>query len=332
MNKELYGQFLLSSQINYTCTYLADHLGALSHDNVRNFLATAIIRPRSVWQAIRHSFIGSSQGYLLFDDTVLSKIHSRKIELVRSQWSGNVHGIIKGIGVVNCVYFNPLTKQFWLLDYRIYAPDSDGKTKIDHVMDMLASVKNRSIDYRYVLMDSWYAVTEIMKYVIGEQKVFYCPLKTNRKADDSGGQQGYMQLKELQWSEAELIHGKVVKLQKMAKDSRFKLFRVVLSTERTDYIVTNDVAQQDTEAAAEKSGIRWTVEQFHREDKQITGIESCQCRKQRSQRNHIGIAMLVWTRLKTLAYQTKKTVYQLKFAQLDHYLTTQLIHPQLSFA
>jgi hypothetical protein len=162
-----------------------------------------------------------------------------------------------------------------------------------------------------------------MKYVIGEQEVFYCPLKTNRKADDSGGQQGYMQLKELQWSEAELVHCKVVKLQKMTKDSRFKLFRVVLSTERTDYIATNDIAQQDTEAAAAKSGIRWTVEQFHRQDKQITGIEGCQCRKQRSQRNHIGIAMLVWTRLKTSAYQTKKTVYQLKFTQLDHYLSTQ---------
>jgi hypothetical protein len=31
---ELYGQFLLSSQINYTCTFLADHLEGLTHDNV----------------------------------------------------------------------------------------------------------------------------------------------------------------------------------------------------------------------------------------------------------------------------------------------------------
>src|SRR3954471_21545356 len=212
MNMEIYGQFLLSSQINYTCTYLADHLDSLNHDNVQYFLAPATIRPRNVWKAIRHTFVSSSEGYLLFDDTVLSKVHSRNIELVCSQWSGNAHGVIKGIGVVNCVYFNPLTAQFWLLDYRIFAPDTDGKTKIDHVMDMLASVKHRGISYGCVLMDSWYAATAIMKYVIGEQKLFYCPLKTNRKVDDSAGQSPYVQLKELQWSDSEQREGKLTYL------------------------------------------------------------------------------------------------------------------------
>jgi hypothetical protein len=71
--------------------------------------------------------------------------------------------------------------QFWLLDYRIFAPDTDGKTKIDHVPDMLAVVKNRGIAYGCVLMDSWYATTSIMKYILGEQKLFYCPLKTKRR-------------------------------------------------------------------------------------------------------------------------------------------------------
>jgi len=46
------------------------------------------------------------------NNTVLSNIHSRKIELVRSQWSDNAPGIIKGIGMVNCMYFNPLAAQF----------------------------------------------------------------------------------------------------------------------------------------------------------------------------------------------------------------------------
>ena len=77
---EIYGQFLLSSQINYTCTYLADHLELLNHDNVSYFLAHAAIRPREVWKAIRHTFVASCEGYLLFDDTVLFTVHSHKIE------------------------------------------------------------------------------------------------------------------------------------------------------------------------------------------------------------------------------------------------------------
>ena len=45
--------------------------------------------------------------------------------------------------------------------------------------------------------------------------------------------------------------------------------------------VMKDVAQQVCK-------IRWKIEEFHREIKQLTGIESCQCRKARLQRNHIA--------------------------------------------
>ena len=37
---QLYGRFLVSSQVNYTGTYLADHLDGLTHDNARCFLQT----------------------------------------------------------------------------------------------------------------------------------------------------------------------------------------------------------------------------------------------------------------------------------------------------
>ncbi|GGA50620.1 hypothetical protein CYANOKiyG1_70140 [Okeania sp. KiyG1] len=44
---------------------------------------------------------------------------------MRRKYSGNEHQVIRGIGIVNCIYFNPETEQFWILDYRIYDPDSD---------------------------------------------------------------------------------------------------------------------------------------------------------------------------------------------------------------
>ena len=123
----------------------------------------------------------------------------------------------------------------------------------------------------------------------------------------------------------------------MPQDTLFKLFNeslrfiVLVSTHRTDYIITNDLTQQDPAAAEAKSGIRWTVEQFHREDKQITGLKCCQCRLSRSQRNHIALAALTWLRLKQVAYQTRKTVYQLKQQLLDDYLRKELANPSLAF-
>jgi hypothetical protein len=329
---QLYGQFLLSSQINYTGTYLADHFEGLTHDNVQYFLKTSRFAPRRVWQAVRHCIQLDAAGYIIFDDTVLNKEHSHAIQLVRRQYSDNAHGIIKGIGVVNCVYFNLITNQFWLIDYRIFNPDEDGKTKIDHVLDMLSQLASRQISYQTVLMDSWYAVTELFKWLIDHKKTFYCPIKSNRKVDDSGGQQPYQPVSYLSWSSQEVQQGKLVKVHKMPHSTYLRLFRVLVSTHRTDYIITNEVSQQDTAGAEAKSGIRWTVEQFHREDKQITGLECCQCRLGRSQRNHIALAALTWCRFKQIAYQTRKTVYQLKQRLLDAYLRQELMNPSLAFA
>jgi Transposase DDE domain len=329
---ELYGQFLLSSQINYTCTFLADHLEGLTHDNVQYFLKSNRFSPRQIWKRLKHEIILSPNGYIIFDDTVLDKSHSHKIELVRLQYSGNAHGLIKGIGVVNCVYYNPETEQFWLIDYRIFSPDNDGKTKLDHVSDMLESLKGRNISYLYLLMDRWYATSDLFKYAIKEQKIFYCPIKNNRKIDDSGGKEPYKQAFETSFTNEEVKSGKLIKVFKMPMDTYFKLFRVLVSTTRTDYIITNDIAQNSTLAAEEKSSFRWKVEQLHREEKQITGIQNCQCRLQRSQRNHIAIACLVWVSFKKIAYQTKQTVYSLKNSLLDDYLIQQMKHASITFA
>jgi len=64
------------------------------------------------------------------------------------------------------VYVNPALDQFWIIDYRIYDPEGDGKTKLDHVQDMLANcVYQKNLLFRFVLMDSWYATKEIMLFI-----------------------------------------------------------------------------------------------------------------------------------------------------------------------
>ena len=94
----------------------------------------------------------------------------------------------------------------------------------------------------------------------------------------------------------------------LSKDHKVRLFRVAVSTHRTDWVVTNDATQNSAEATQEVCGFRWKIEQLHRQGKQVTGLEHCQCRKARIQRNHIGCAFLVWTRFKHLADQTNRTV------------------------
>lgn len=328
-----YCQYLLVSQINYTLTNFANHSERLSHDAVNRYLRGERITPRLVWDNVRAQLVLTGRGYVIFDDTVLDKNYSHSIELVRRQYSGNAHGVIKGIGVVTCVYVNPDTDQFWLIDYRIYDPDGDGKTKLDHVREMLQNaVYDKRLPFQAVLMDTWYATKDLMLFIESLHKIYYCPLKDNRQVDDTQGEQSYRRVDALEWSEAELAHGKRIKIKGFPKEHKVQCFRVVVSTNRTDYVVTNDLAQDSTAATQEACGFRWKIEQLHREGKQLTGLERCQCRKARIQRNHIGCALLVWVRFKELAAQTGRTMYQLKHGLLDDYLIQQLRNPSLRMA
>lgn len=96
----------------------------------------------------------NERGYLLFDDTIIDNGHAHKIEIVRRQHSGNAHGVIKGVEA--CVYVNPETGQYWVTDYRIFDPDSDGKSKLDHVREIFdRSLAHKKLRFSTVLMDSW---------------------------------------------------------------------------------------------------------------------------------------------------------------------------------
>ncbi len=74
---------------------------------------------------------------------------------------------------------------------------------------------------------------------------------------------------------------------------------------------------------------RWKIEQFHRETKQLTGIEKCQCRLARIVRNHITCAALVWVYLMRKAQETGQTLYQVKQSPFSDFLRQQLKSPTL---
>jgi macrodomain Ter protein organizer (MatP/YcbG family) len=185
------------------------------------------------------------------------------------------------------VYVNPDTEEFWIIDYRIYDPEADGKTKIDHVKEMLHNLYyKRDLKFKTVLMDTWYSTHYLMLYIDSLGKTFYCPLKENRQVDDTLGKEKYKRVDQLAWTDEEKVKGKTIKVKKFPRDFRVKLFRV----------------------------------------------EACECRKRRSQRNHIACAMLVWLRLKAIAKEVGKTIYQLKQGLLDDYLMAELENPRLQMA
>jgi hypothetical protein len=55
---------------------------------------------------------------------------------------------------------------------------------------------------------------------------------------------------------------------------------------------------------------RWSVEVYHREIKQTCGIERCQARTGRAQRNHIFLAIAAWFEQHKLRLTHNMTLYQ----------------------
>lgn len=66
------------------------------------------------------------------------------------------------------------------VDYRIYDPTRDGKTKNDHAKDMLDSAHKRAFKPKYVPMDSWYTSIDNLKAINKKGWKWIGALKHNR--------------------------------------------------------------------------------------------------------------------------------------------------------
>ncbi|HLC95171.1 MAG TPA: transposase, partial [Patescibacteria group bacterium] len=324
MTKNQYIEFLIHSPVNYTNTTLADHVNGMSHDVVSDFLSHSRSTARNIWELSRTLITNIEDAYLIADDSVQNKQYSEKIALVKLQYSGAEHGLVRGIGIVNLVHSDG--ERYCPIDYRIFAPDQDGKTKNDHFHDMLIVAKHeKNIKANTVLMDSWYASVSNLKLIHRMNMTFYTTLKENRLVSLTK-KGGYIHLNDIILTTKTRTTGLWVKLKELP--FKVRLFKLVAPNGDIDWVITNCPDRITTsDDVASTNAIRWKIEQFHREVKNLTGSEKCQCRKARSQRNHIAYAYHAWMSLQVIATQTKQTIYAVKTALLDTYLATVLDKP-----
>ena len=324
-----YCQFLLASFDNFTQRYFADHTDQWSHDQLNRLLREERISAGDLWRSVKNNIEFAPDGYLLFDDTVIAKPYAKKMQMVRRQWSGSEKRAIEGIGIVTCVYVNPKTRVYWIIDDRIYDIDRDGKTKLQHLQDMLRNAHFvKRLAFRTVLIDSWYASMKVLKAIEALDKVYYAPLKRNRLVSRSVGSE-YQRVEALTWTDTEATAGQFMHIKQFPKGHQVKVFRLASASGRTAYIATNDLSQSDVAATRAKCRLRWKIEQLHRELKQTTGIGACQCRKYRAQRNHIACCLWVWISLTRAACAAGQTIYHLKESLLDDYIRQQLQKPAI---
>lgn len=340
MTRRQYIEYLIATCGNYTCSNLSDHLDGCpgtSHDAISDFLTREKVTARGLWELVAPLIDDSEDAYLILDDSVQNKQYSRHIELVKLQYSGAEHGLVRGIDIINLIHTNGKDGGYYPIDFRIFDNQSDGKTKHDHFQEMLIrAVSDKRIKAKTVLFDSWYASVDNLKMIHRMGLFFVTTLKSNRCVSLSK-EGGYIHLQEIGWSDDLLNNGISIKLKELP--FRVRLFKVVAENGDIEWMITNKESKTcsnddpprpiTVHDVQNESAVRWQIEQMHRELKQLVGTEKCQCRKARSQRNHIACCYLAWLAIKIAAIKTNVTLYQAQADPFRQFLKEQLIRPAI---
>jgi hypothetical protein len=181
-----YCHYLLQQQLNYTRAYFADYCKKHSRDLINCYLRGDNIPSCPAWENVQTNVVPTARGYIVFDDTVADKHYAHWIELIRCQWRGNKKAAIKGIGVITCIYVNPEIDQFWVIDYRLYDLNTDGKSKLDHIQDIYTYlIHQKALPFQAVLMDMSYAMKDLMLFSGCLDKRIYYPPAHEREEEVS---------------------------------------------------------------------------------------------------------------------------------------------------
>lgn len=145
---------------------------------------------------------------------------------------------------INCVYANPIVEMCWIYDYRDVSPKENVAEKIEYVRAMLLDLaEDSTAPFSTVLLKSWYATERIMLLVAQLGKTYWCPIRANRLVNENGECSDYIAVKNLAFSDHELLHGKLLSLKSFPNDHAVKLFRVIHKNGSIAHVITNQLQQ-----------------------------------------------------------------------------------------
>lgn len=303
---KLYSNFLIANHNRFSGLELSKLTQEMAHDAVNRWLLNSSFTPSDLWSDVKH-MVDIKTGYLIGDDTLLEKKYSYQNELVKKQYSGNLHQLEKGISLVNLLWTGNLGEEYVPVDYRVYKKEFDDKTKNDHFRDMLKRAKNRDFCPIYVLFDTWYASVDNLKFITKKDKLnwhFICSLAFNRQV--SVVKNEYIAIADLGLTD------------KQVKRVWLKEYGFVLVCKTVDkkgddtYMATSDLSLTDYDEFISHYDQRWQVEEFHRGIKQTTGIEKCYSIKSQSQKTHIFASFNAFLKLEKSRIKSNISWYEQK--------------------
>ena len=246
-----------------------------------------------------------SNGWLVIDDTIISKVFAKKIENLAWVYDSKIGKSIIGLNIVALIWTNG--KLTVPLGLKIYKPHS-GKTRIDLAIELLKIAKRLHLRPQYVAFDSWYASGKLMKQIRQYRWHFVTRLKPNRLFNG-------VPLKEIQNNPYWMIEGKIA-----------GGLKVILVRHGKKYFAASNLKLSKQEILAQYKS-RWEIETVFRMLHSKLGIDQCESRKLIAQSAHFHLCLMAYAILKNEQYITGRSIYRIKrkcsfdFKTADNILT-----------
>lgn len=286
VNDADYIQFLLAAQQVFSCCEAArcqpEQPEIIAHDAFTRLLARLPPDTGALWQEVE-ALVVKHRGILVLDDTTLDKPYARKRDLVTRHWSGKHRQVVSGINLMTLLWTDG--QRAIPCDCRLY--EKEGKTKNDHFIEMLTRAKERGFAPAMVCFDSWYSGLDNLKAVRSHDWHFLTRLKSNRQVNPDGSDNVAVSLLAIP------VEGMRVHLKGFGF---VQLFRTVAKDGHGEHWATSDLSMTEERRAVLEREL-FAIESYHRGLKQCCGVERCQCRRAKAQRNHILLSIRAFVRL-----------------------------------
>ncbi len=107
-----------------------------------------------------------------------------------------------------------------------------------------------------------------------------------------------------------------------------RVFRVVATNGDTDHWATSDLSMGAL-TRLQYGEFSWRIEEYHRGIKQFCGVERCQARRGKAQRNHIGLSIRAFLRMEGHCFALGISWFQAKLDVIRNAVRTYLANPSI---
>lgn len=285
---------LVSTAKRKTCEAIALAIGK-SGDALLRLLNEGVATLEDLISIAKKIFVGKVL-YLIIDDTIIAKIHSKMIQGTSDNYdpsNGNTYRSLCSVTAMISDGYTaiPISQKIWTA--KEFAADTY-KKKSELSQELITIIRSY-LDVKMFLADGLYATQEMMQWLISTHLPFEMRFHSNRVIEYRGKKIAIRDLLELK------LTGKRVRRTICALWKGMSLYLTAVKRITKKGIITIVYQVSNYKASARQHaqwyGYRWKVEMFFRTSKQHLGLGDCQSRKNKSQHNHIMNVFFVYALL-----------------------------------